>query len=100
MLRRQQIPCRNRWSRTGQTSLKARKPCQPDTFQLEAGYTFTYDRERKDRVRDHTAPELLMRIGLVDNFELRIGWDGYSWTDSQFDGETRGGCRVTREDQT
>ena len=69
-------------------------------FQLEAGYTFTYDRERKDRVRDHTAPELLMRIGLVDNFELRIGWDGYSWTDSQFEGETRGGRRVTREDQT
>ncbi len=66
-------------------------------FQLEAGYTFTYDREGEDRVREHTAPELLLRIGVVDNFELRIGWDGYSWTDSQFEGETPGGGRVTRE---
>ena len=72
----------------------------PGHFQLEAGYTFTYDRERKDRVRDHTAPELLMRIGLMDNFELRIGWDGYSWTDSQFEVETRSGRHVTRDDWT
>ena len=67
-------------------------------FQLEAGYTFTYDREGDDRVRDHTAPELLLRIGLIEDFELRIGWDGYSWTDNQFEGKTRGGRRVTRED--
>ena len=66
--------------------------------QLEAGYTFTYDREGKDRLRDHTAPELLLRIGVAKDFELRIGWDGYSWTDSQFEGETRSGRRVTRED--
>ena len=67
-------------------------------FQLEMGYTFTYDREGKDRVRDHTAPELLLRIGVAKDFELRIGWDGYSWTDRQFEGETRSGRRVTRED--
>lgn len=66
--------------------------------QLEAGYTFTYDREGSDRVREHTAPELLLRIGIVENFELRIGWEGYSWTDTQFEGETRGGRRITRED--
>ncbi len=66
--------------------------------QLEAGYTFTYDREGSDRTREHTAPELLLRIGIAENFELRIGWDGYSWTDSQFEGETRGGRRITRED--
>lgn len=68
--------------------------------QLEAGYTFPYDRERKDRVRDHTAPELLLRIGVIENFELRIGWNGYSWTDNRFEGETRGGRRVTRDDWT
>lgn len=69
-------------------------------LQLEAGYTFTYDREGEDRVREHTAPELLLRIGVVENFELRVGWNGYSWTDSQFEGETRGGRRVTREEWT
>ena len=69
-------------------------------LQLETGYTFTYDRESKDRVRDHTAPELLLRIGVVEDFELRIGWDGYSWTDNRFQGETRGGRRVIRDDWT
>jgi Putative MetA-pathway of phenol degradation len=72
----------------------------PGHFQLEAGYTFTYDREGEDRVRDHTAPELLMRVGVVENFEIRIGWSGYSWTDIQFQGETRGGRKVTRGDRT
>ncbi len=65
--------------------------------QLEAGYTFTFDREGTDRVRDHAAPEFLLRIGLVENLELRIGWDGYSWTESQFEGETRSGRRTTHE---
>ena len=67
-------------------------------FQLEAGYTFTYDREGKERVHDHTAPEFLLRVGLFKDFELRIGWDGYSWTQNRFETETRGGRGVTRED--
>jgi hypothetical protein len=67
-------------------------------FQLEGGYTFTYDRNARDRVHEHTAPELLLRIGLIDNFELRLGWNGYSWTQDQFETETRRGRRVTRED--
>lgn len=67
-------------------------------FQLESGYTFTYDRERANRVHDHTAPELLLRIGLIDNLELRLGWTGYSWTQSQFETETRAGRDVRRED--
>jgi hypothetical protein len=69
-------------------------------FQLEAGYTFTYDRENDDRVRDHTAPEFLLRIGVVDDVELRLGWQGYSWTENQFETRTRGGRRVTSEDWT
>ncbi len=68
--------------------------------QLEVGYTFTFDREGTDRTRDHAAPELLLRIGLVENLELRIGWDGYSWTESQFEAESRSGRRTTREDWT
>ncbi len=66
--------------------------------QLELGYTFTDDREGDDRVRNHTAPELLVRIGVFEDFEIRIGWEGYSWSDNQFEGETRGGRSVTRED--
>lgn len=67
-------------------------------LQLEAGYTFTYDREGSDRTREHTAPELLVRVGVVENLELRLGWDGYSWTDALFETETRRGRRVGRED--
>jgi len=70
---------------------------QPGHFQLEAGYTFTFDREGAERVRDHTAPELLLRIGMVERFELRIGWDGYSWTESQFEQVRRAGRRNSRE---
>ncbi len=69
-------------------------------FQLEAGYTFTYDREHKERVRDHAAPEFLLRIGVVDDLELRLGWQGYSWTENQFETRTRGNRRVTGEDWT
>lgn len=65
--------------------------------QIEAGYTFTLDREGTDRTRDHTAPELLFRIGLVENWELRIGWDGYSWTENQFEVESRDEKRITQE---
>ena len=67
-------------------------------LQFELGYTFTYDREEKNRERNHTAPELLVRVGVAENFEIRLGWEGYSWSDNQFEGETRAGRRVTRED--
>lgn len=67
-------------------------------FQLEGGYTFTYDHERKERLRSHTAPELLLRLGLFDDFELRIGWEGYAWESALFEAETRAGRRVLRED--
>jgi hypothetical protein len=53
-------------------------------FQLEGGYTFTYDREHHDRRREHTAPELLLRVGIVEDFELRFGWEGYAVTSSNF----------------
>ena len=68
--------------------------------QLEAGYTFTYDREGADRSREHTAPEWLVRVGLVENLELRIGWDGYSWMENQFEVATDSGRRATRENWT
>lgn len=69
-------------------------------IQLEAGYTFTYDREDGVRVRDHVMPELLLRVGLVEDFELRIGWEGYAWTHELSKGQTRGGRSVSVEDWT
>jgi len=43
--------------------------------QLEAGYTFTYNDDDGVRSRAHSAPELLYRIGMTDQLELRIGWN-------------------------
>lgn len=50
-------------------------------LQIEAGYTFTKDRENDERWTDHTAPELLLRIGIHELVEFRLGWDGYSTTE-------------------
>lgn len=66
-------------------------------IQIEVGYTFTYDREGEDRLRDHTAPEFLLRIGVVEDFELRIGWDGYSWSENQTQERNDSDRLVTRE---
>jgi hypothetical protein len=71
---------------------------QTGHVQLEGGYTFSLDRERRERERAHTLPEALLRIGLFHDFELRLGWEGYSFTDGQFENRTRAGRRVNRED--
>lgn len=53
----------------------------PGHLQLESGYTFTYDKENGTRLREHVAPEFLLRVGLIQDLELRLSWDGY--VDSQ-----------------
>jgi len=67
-------------------------------IQLEMGYTFTYDREGSDRTREQTAPEMLVRIGVIERLELRVGWEGYTWTDNRFEEKTEAGRRVTVDD--
>ncbi len=67
-------------------------------LQLEAGYTYSYDREHHVTNRTHTAPELLLRVGLIDDVELRIGWAGYSWVNQRTPGETQAGRPVMLED--
>jgi hypothetical protein len=67
-------------------------------FQLEAGYTFTYNREGGQRDRVHTAPELLLRVGAADGFELRFGWEGYAWTDTTARVKNDDGRSVTADD--
>jgi len=61
--------------------------------QLETGYTFTHDDEDGVETTDHTFPEILVRHGLAENFELRLGWEGFSSTriDSGGDVETEDG---------
>jgi hypothetical protein len=52
-------------------------------LQLETGYTFTF-RDR-DGVESHThnAPEVLVRVGIIeDRLELRAGTSGYIWSRS------------------
>lgn len=61
-------------------------------FQIESGYTFTYDRESDRRILDHTFPELLFRTGLTEYLELRLGWAGASLTETLQD--------VTRRNRT
>ncbi len=48
--------------------------------QLESGYTFTLNDDDGLRTQNHTAPEGLLRVGLTENLELRLGWEGYAWT--------------------
>lgn len=66
--------------------------------QLELGYTFTYDREGNERLRTQTPPELLVRVGIVDNLELRIGWDGYTLTEQSVPVERSNRTRFTDHD--
>lgn len=70
----------------------------PRWFQLEGGYTFTYDREDDQRRREHAAPELLLRAGLAERVELRLGWAGYAWTELHEDAARGGGRTRGRED--
>ncbi|MFQ5491236.1 MAG: transporter [Phycisphaerae bacterium] len=66
-------------------------------FQLEAGYTLTYDRQDDDRLRNHTFPEVLLRVGISPDVELRFGWSGYSLTQLNFQERTDAGRSVGRE---
>jgi hypothetical protein len=49
-------------------------------LQLESGYTFIYDDDNASGVltRSHSAPEILLRYGATELFELRLVWN-YVW---------------------
>ncbi len=50
---------------------------------LETGYTFTFRNRDGVETHTHNAPELLARVGLIeDRLELRIGTSGYVWSRS------------------
>jgi hypothetical protein len=48
---------------------------------IEGGYIFTYDQVRDVSAVQHALPDLLLRIGLTDRLELRVGWPGYRSVD-------------------
>jgi len=50
-------------------------------FQIESGYTFSYDREGDRRIYNHTMPEIALRTGLTDWLEFRTQWAGYSYAE-------------------
>ena len=51
---------------------------QSGRYQFELGYTFTKDDEDAVRVEEHVDPEILARIGLIEDLELRLAWSGYT----------------------
>ena len=50
---------------------------QTGHLQFELGYTYVDESEQGEKLESHVAPELLARIGVVEDFELRIAWQGY-----------------------
>jgi len=57
--------------------------------QIECGYVFVYDRVDAVQVVEHSVPDLLLRVGLNERLELRLGWPGYVST--HYDGPFGGG---------
>lgn len=51
--------------------------------QLEGGYTFTHAIDGFVDREEHTVPELLLRVGVLDHVELRLGWTGYTFRRQQ-----------------
>ena len=57
---------------------------QPDRMQLELGYTYR-ESDNGDEIRSHNFPEALLRIGMQDDWELRLGWSGYTFAENDKD---------------
>ena len=53
-------------------------------LQLEGGYAFLCDAAGGVRMTQHALPDLLLRYGLTDRLEVRLGWPGYVAT--RYDG--------------
>lgn len=59
-------------------------------FQLEFGYTFTYNDDGGVETRTQTVPEALLRVGIVPDFEFRLAWTGYERVSNDPGGDTDG----------
>lgn len=45
--------------------------------QLEGGYSYIHDRLAGVGRSEHLFPDLLLRVGITERLELRLGWGGY-----------------------
>ena len=55
---------------------------------LELGHIYSYDQEKRSETQNHLVPGASLRVGLLDDFELRVGWSGMSLTESKFPDES------------
>jgi len=56
---------------------------------IESGYSFASNKDGGSRLYSHALPELLLRVGISQADELRLGWGGYTLAD-EIDGYVRG----------
>lgn len=54
----------------------------PGFVQVEAGWSLDHDRDGLVRLRTHTVPGLLLRVGLTSRLEARLGFAGWHATDT------------------
>ena len=80
----------NSWYQRGRTSHEERittdrhdftqsaKTVGRGVLQVESGYTYFYKDEHETIEQSHTAPELMLRMGLTESIEFRLRWN-YAW---------------------
>jgi hypothetical protein len=56
--------------------------------QIEGGYSFVSDTIAGSNATQHTVPDLLLRVGLTERLELRLGWPG--WVSTNYSGPLSG----------
>ncbi|MCP3979276.1 MAG: transporter [bacterium] len=56
-----------------------------NAVQFEVGWTHAEDGDGDDTTAD-SFPETLVRVGLAERWELRLGYDGYRWTEADTPG--------------
>jgi outer membrane putative beta-barrel porin/alpha-amylase len=52
--------------------------------QIEGGYSFVSDTIAGSSATQHTVPDLLLRVGLTERLEVRVGWPG--WVSTNYGG--------------
>ena len=58
---------------------------------LELGAGYAYDHEDQSRARTYTIGTTALRVGVLDDFELRVKWGGMSLVDTRYPDTSAGG---------
>ncbi len=61
----------------------------PGYFQVETGWTLTGDSGDDVRTSTHEIPGTLLRIGVINRMEFRLGWRGRLWENTREAGQQR-----------